>query len=161
MYTASLTDARIALRAGFVYGVFAPRFRAAYVGQTCAAPGALSRMSQHLAEGGTFRKRLSENFGYDEIDIGPVVFEACELDRARPEFHDKVRDHREAVEAQTQFELLNRLARDRLAPCVVVSRVTLNAYARADYVQAAAAIVVDRIYERATALMTDPGWGAL
>lgn len=159
MYTASLSDARIALRTGFVYCAFAPRFRAAYVGQTWGYQGALGRLTQHLAERGTFRTRLCENFGYDEIDIGPVVFEACELDPARPEFHDRARDHREAVEGRTQYELLNRLAQDRTVSCVVVSRVALNAYARADYVQAAAATVVDRIYERARTLMVDPAWG--
>ena len=150
----------MAQRSGFVYCVFAPRFRAAYIGQTWGNQGALGRLTQHLSDVGTFRRRLCENFRYAEIDIGPVVFEACELDPLRPEFHHKVRDHREAVEARTQFELLNRLLANQDPPCVVVSRVSLNAYARAEYVEAATEVVVNRIYARALNLMHGPAWGA-
>lgn len=160
LHGASITDASIALRKGFVYCVFAPRFRAAYVGQTCGGFGALGRLGQHLADGGTFRKRLCENFGYEDVDIGPIVFEAFQLDFAQPEFHERVRDYREAVEAIVQFELLNLLARDRAVPCVVVSRVALNGYVRASFVRTAASAAVERIYERAKILMGDSTWGA-
>lgn len=161
MYTANLSDALISRQGGFVYCLFAPRFGSAYIGQTLSASGPLGRLNQHVGFGSsnTFRRRLCENFRYESVDMGPILFEACELERSRPEFHNRARDHREAVEALTQFELLNKFAEDSFASCVIISRVSLNPYAQVPYVKAMSDKVVQRIYTRSCRLRAAADWG--
>lgn len=161
MYTAELSDALIARQAGFVYCLFAPRFAAAYVGQTLSSQGALGRLAQHLSfgSGNTFRQRICQHFGYENIDIGPVHFEAYELDENHQEFHNRARDHREAVEALAQFHLLNRFGGDSLSACVVISRVTLNPYAQVEYVKDMSNQVVEAFYARSCQLRDSDDWG--
>jgi hypothetical protein len=138
-------DAAVSVAGGYVYGIVAPAFGCAYVGQTVGYQGAIGRLAQHLSfgAGNTFRQRVSQIYAVEEPEIGAVEFAAVRL-TSRRAFHDRASDYREAVEALTQYELI-RIISDEQLGVGVISRVSLNRYVRLGYVMREASAVADAL----------------
>ncbi len=139
---ASVRDDNLARRNGYVYAALVVRERMVYVGQTRGQHGALGRLSQHLAftPPGTLRTRVEQVLGTDLRDLGVVEFAAVRLS-SHPQFHTPARDHREAIEALCQYELIewNNTVNDKVG---FISRVGLNGYVRDPAVKAEASRLV-------------------
>lgn len=125
---------------GYVYAVLVVRERLVYIGQTRGRHGALGRLSQHLAftPPGTLRSRVEQTLG---TDLGAVEFAAVRLSPNR-QFHATARDHREAIEAECQYALIERNA-SADHKVGFISRVGMNGYRRDPAVQAEASRVVE------------------
>lgn len=131
-------DAAIGQRAGYIYCLYAPALRMAYVGQTCSGLGALGRLAQHLSDGSsnTFRQRLAVYCG-TEADIGPVAMFAHRLSGS-PLFHREAADQREAVEGLAAYDLITAIHQREIG-VALISNVRFNRYTRLQYVRDASA----------------------
>jgi hypothetical protein len=123
---AEVSSADMGRKGPYVYAVVANDFGVIYIGQTLSALGATGRLAQHIGwgAGATFRRRICETFGYEDVRIGPINFAAYPL-LLRREFMDDATDYREAVESGVQYELLRRIVEDKV-PYVIISRVNRN-----------------------------------
>lgn len=129
MHAVYLPDCSIADRRDWLYVIVAPHWKALYIGQTTNARGVLGRLAEHLGRSGgsTFRSRLQDIHGYEDLEIGEVRLWAWHLEPSHGPFAEL--DYREATEFLLQNKCLNFLAetKTRLA---VLSRVEGNAYTR-------------------------------
>ena len=139
---ASVRDDNLARPNGYVYAALVVRERMVYIGQTRGQHGALGRFSQHLAftPPGTLRTRVEQVLRTDLVDLGVVEFAAVQLGPHR-QFHAAARDHREAIEALCQYELIEwSVSTDNKVG--FISRVGLNGYVRNPAVRAEASRLV-------------------
>lgn len=137
----TIPNGAIARHRGYIYLVYSPEFRAAYVGQTASRSGALGRLSQHLGDSNanSFRQNVCRYFKYQEVYLKRVEFAAVPLSQ-RSEFHGKGRVYREAVENLVQSRLVKYIASHKIQ-AVVVSSVRFNAYCDIPFIQKEADIL--------------------
>ncbi|MFI7425280.1 hypothetical protein [Nonomuraea sp. NPDC049684] len=87
---------------------------------------------------------MADTFGYDEIELGPIEFAAFKLP-PRAEFTTRVADYREAVEAMTQYCVINMMNETDFY-CPVVSRVALNPHTSEPFVKIQARFASEELF---------------
>lgn len=107
--------------------------------------GALGRISQHLSEtrSNTFRQRLCKIYGYANVKLENIKCFAFYLEH-RSEYSSESRDYREAVEYNTQLNVLNGISQIGVH-VLVVSRVMHSGYSSLDWIKKDAGNIAEQI----------------
>jgi len=121
-------SSKLGLPGGYIYLIFTPLARIAYVGQTRNAYGPIGRLAQHISdtESNTFLQRFAAILKLDKAEVKGIFFFAASLPLEK-RFTDGPSEYREAVEAVVQSCLLNLIFEKKIR-ATLVSRVRLNAY---------------------------------
>jgi hypothetical protein len=119
-------DCSVSAKLPYIYTVYSDELGVAYVGQTFASRGALSRLSQHLSEasGNTFRQRVEKIFRYEVVALQTVRFAAIPM-ADQTEF--KNQEYREAVEFLVHRSFRSKISQS-LLNVGVISRVRATGY---------------------------------
>lgn len=157
MLVAAVDDAAIARQRAFIYCVFAPALKLAYIGETRGANGALGRFAQHLGSNpsNTFTQRARAILRADELMFGEVLCGAVPLSDHKM-LQGRASDHRQAVEALTMYRLINEVTEAGLG-IIVISRVRFNAYRALRYVVEEADRVTAELFDWLSRTATERG----